>query len=193
MHNSAESVDSCIRTRRTHKAFTRLGLQRDDINDLLDLIRWAPNHRMEQPWQCYVMDSAGISALDQFFATNPHIASWPQPGKEKKLEKLRQVYMANLDAIIHLTSKKDADPLKDQENYAACSAAAQNLLLGAEARGYASFWASSPAMRHPETQAWLGVDVDNEHFVGSLWIGGRCSEPNTPERNALETFVKWIH
>lgn len=192
MPDPADSIDTCIRSRRTHKSFKRLGLSRHDIHALLDLIRWAPNHRMAQPWRCYVMDSNGISALDRYFAEHPHIASWPQPGKEKKLEKLRQVYMANLDLIVHLTAVKDPDPLKDQENYAACSAAAQNLLLGAEARGYASFWASSPAMRHPETQTWLGVDLASEQFVGSLWIGGRCSEPNVPERHDIDAFVKWI-
>ena len=188
----SNAVDAAIKSRRTHKAFKRIGLERTDIETLLELIRWAPNHRMEQPWRCYVLDHLGIQALDRFFADNQHIASWPNPGKEKKLEKLRQHYMANLDAIIHVTSLKHEDPVKNQENYAATSAAVQNLLLGAEVRGYASFWASSPAMRHPETQAWLGIDLEREDFVGSIWIGGANGSPSAPERNSIDTFSKWI-
>ncbi len=186
------NVDRIIQSRRTHKKFSASSLDRTDIEQLLELIRWAPNHRLEEPWHCYVLDRTGINRLDQFFEENQHIASWPHPGKEKKLDKLRSHYMANLAVIIHLTSKRDENELKDRENYAACSAAAQNLLLGAEDRGLASFWSSSSAMRHPETQAWLGVNLNEEHFVGSLWIGARASFPEAPARKSIEDFTTWI-
>lgn len=186
------NIDRIIQARRTHKQFQPASLDKKQIEELLELIRWAPNHRLAQPWSCYVMDRCGIERLDAFFETHPDIASWPTPGKEHKLDKLRSHYMAKLAAIVHLTSQRDDDKLKDRENYAACAAAAQNLLLGAEARGYAGFWSSSAAMRHPETQRFLGVDLEQEHFVGSLWIGMPARLPEAPPRKAVSEFTTWI-
>ena len=194
-----EYIDQVIRSRRTHKAFaaatdagSQTALGESVQRSLLDLIRWAPNHRQAEPWRCYALNSEGIKSLDSFFEANPHIASWPEPGKEKKLAKLRSHYLAHIGFIIHLTSQKDDDELKDRENYAACAAAAQNALLGAEARGLASFWSSSAAMRHPDTQRWLGVDLDREHFVGSLWFGNRCLDPNIISRKPIDSYTTWI-
>jgi nitroreductase len=147
---------------------------------------------MTQPWSCYVLDRTGINKLDAFFEAHPEIASWPSPGKEHKLQKLRQHYMANLGAIIHLTSLRDDDELRERENFAACAAATQNLLLGAEARGYASFWSSSPAMRHSLTQEFLVVNLQREQFVGSIWLGMPARLPEAPARKSVSEFTTWI-
>ena len=192
MQDANNQVEDVIRARRTQKKFAPSELNRQTLQELLTLLSWAPNHRMEEPWRCYVMDRSGIEKLDAFFEEHPSIASWPSHGKEHKLARLRSVYLANIAAIIHVTAIKDQDPVKDQENYAACAAGVQNLLLGAEARGIANFWASSPAMRHPETQAWLGVNLDIESFVGSIWLGQAAAHPLAPPRQAPDTFTTWI-
>lgn len=188
----SHDIDHIIRSRRTHKQFSAVEISRAEIEEILELGSWAPNHRQAEPWRCYIMERDGIKKLDTFFEDHPEIASWPQAGKEKKLKKLREVYLPQLSAIIHVTSASSSSELKDRENYAASAAAIQNMLLAATARGYATFWNSSASMRHPLTQEWLGVDCEKEHFVGSLWIGGTDKQPTPPPRRSTQEFSRWI-
>ncbi|NRA38276.1 MAG: nitroreductase family protein [Planctomycetes bacterium] len=188
----AMSIADIIRSRRTHKKFKPDVLKHSDIESLIELASWAPNHRLAEPWRCYAMDIPGIQKLGNFFDRHPKIASWPESGKEHKLKKLRNVYLPQLSAIIHVTSQKSSSELKDQENFAACAAAVQNILLAATERDLATFWNSSAGMRHPLTQEWLGVDCNTERFVASIWIGGKVTETTAPNRHSPSHFTRWI-
>ena len=42
-------VETAIRTRRTHKAFSPEPLPREELEELLELARWAPNHHLTVP------------------------------------------------------------------------------------------------------------------------------------------------
>jgi nitroreductase len=42
-------VEAAIRSRRTHKQFGREPLDEATVRDLLDLARFAPNHKLTQP------------------------------------------------------------------------------------------------------------------------------------------------
>ena len=48
-------VETAIRTRRTHKAFAPEPLARAQIEELLELARWAPNHHLTAPWRFRVV------------------------------------------------------------------------------------------------------------------------------------------
>ena len=48
-------VETAIRTRRTHKAFTAEPLTREQLAELLDLAVWAPNHHLTAPWRFRVI------------------------------------------------------------------------------------------------------------------------------------------
>ena len=42
-------VETAIRTRRTHKAYSSEPVSRETLAELLDLARWAPNHNLTKP------------------------------------------------------------------------------------------------------------------------------------------------
>ena len=48
-------VETAIRTRRTHKAFGPEPLPREELEELLELARWAPNHHLTAPWRFRVV------------------------------------------------------------------------------------------------------------------------------------------
>ena len=56
-------VETAIRTRRTHKAFAPEPLARDEIEELLELARWAPNHHLTAPWRFRVLGPDALERL----------------------------------------------------------------------------------------------------------------------------------
>ena len=49
------SVAEAVRTRRTHKLFAPSRYAAEHLEQLFDLARWAPNHRLTQPWRFRVL------------------------------------------------------------------------------------------------------------------------------------------
>ncbi len=193
-HYRAAPMDTltAIRTRRTVKDFTGAALDRPTLDHLLELVRWAPTHRLTQPWRCAVLDQAAIRRLAAFMQGEPAIAAVPDPAKgAAKLAKLLE-RLPTLGALIQVTWVRDANPALDLEEHAAASAALQNLLLGATALGLGSFWSTNPALGHPKTLAWCGADPTREGFLGSLWLGVSAHAVAAPERRAASSFVRWI-
>ena len=77
------------------------------------------------------------------------------------------------------------------EDEAACSAAIQNIMLGAYARGYASYW-RTPGVFHLEAFATvIGADRATR-FIGLIHLGTpRTAFPPAPSRSA-DPFTTWL-
>ena len=58
-------VEEAIRTRRTHKAFDPEPLTREEVDDLLALATWAPNHHLTNPWRFRVIGPATRERLKE--------------------------------------------------------------------------------------------------------------------------------
>ena len=57
-------VGDAIRSRRTHKQFGAEPLDEAVVRDLLDLARFAPNHRLTQPWRFRLLGPETRANLD---------------------------------------------------------------------------------------------------------------------------------
>lgn len=192
MTAALESLTATIRGRRTVKAFTGAPIESAVITHCLDLARWAPNHRMHQPWRFAVLDQAAIARLALFLRSRDDIAAVPDAVKgPAKLAKMLE-RLPSLGAIIQVTWVRDTDPTIDLEDHAAAAAAAEHILLGVHAAGLGGFWSSSAALAHAETLRWCGCDVQNEAFLGSLWLGHPQHIPETPPRRPLSEVTRWL-
>jgi nitroreductase len=185
-------VATCIRSRRTVKAYTGEAVPRALLERWLELACWAPTHRMTQPWRFAVLDRPAIVRLSDFLRGEPAIAAVPDPAKgAAKLAKLLE-RLPTLGAMIQVTWMRDADTAIDLEEHAAASAAVQNLLLAAHADGWAGFWSTTAALGHPKTLAWCGLDPATQGFLGSLWLGRPSQIPDAPPRASLPERVRWL-
>jgi nitroreductase len=185
------AIDEVIRRRRTHKSFGGNPVPRAVLDELLALAVQEPMHRLANPWRFCLLDQAAIAALGRWLPTQPQIVNDPDPDKgPRKLAKLIEHYFPQLGAMILVTWVRSADDLVDREDLAATSAAVQNILLGAEARGLATFWASSPAPRDPETRRCCGADPAAAGVAGALWLGDRHSDPPPPPRRPVAELTR---
>lgn len=171
------TFDAVVRARRTHKAYGAEPVDRAVVEELLELARWAPNHHLTNPWRFRVL---GPEALGRLKAA----ADGLDAGSGAKLDRA-----PTLIAVTALQHRED--PVADEEDLLAAGCAAHLVLLGAEARGLASYWRTPAVLRAPEGLHAIGADPAREHAVGLLHLGPRRQDPPAPERAPLADVVTW--
>ncbi len=138
------------------------------LEQLVEVAQWAPNHRLTLPWRFYVMGQRAISRLDAFLRVDPAFAEMraeasAQPSCSKPQERL-----ATAGALILTTWVQAEEPRIDREEHAATCAAIQNILLGAHALGLGGYWSTAWALVCPATMRWCGADPEREAAAGCV-------------------------
>jgi nitroreductase len=160
-------VETAIRTRRTHKAYFPEPVDRETLDELFELARWAPNHHLTNPWRFRVV---GPNALERL----KEAAGAEAAGKLDRAPTLVVVSAAG-----------------NEEDRDATAAAAYIVLLAAHARGLATYWRTPDVLQTPEGRAAVGVGAD-EQVLGLLHLGRPRQEQRVPDRaptNAVVTYL----
>ena len=166
-------VETAIRTRRTHKAYRPEPVDRDQLSELLDLARWAPNHNLTNPWRFRVLGPEALERLKE--AAGPEAAP--------KLDRA--------PTLVVCSCELSGDPVTDEEDLHATAIAAYIVLLGAHARGLAGYWRTPGVLRTDEGRAAVGLP-DSERFVGLLHLGHPIQEQAPPERAPATHVVEFL-
>jgi nitroreductase len=161
-------VETAIRTRRTHKAFAPEPLERAEVESLLGLARWAPNHHLTAPWRFRVLGPAALARLKD------------AAGEEGAAK------LSRAPTLIVASALLSGDPVQDEEDLHATAVASYIVLLAAHARGLAGYWRTPALLRGEEGRAAVGLP-ENERFVGLLHLGRPRQQPRpAPERPPAE-------
>ena len=166
-------LETAIRTRRTHKAFGSEPLAREEIEELLELARWAPNHNLTAPWRFRVVGPEALARLKE--AAGPEGAA-----------KLNRA-----PTLIVVSCVLGGDPVQDEEDLHATAVASYIVLLAAHGRGLAGYWRTPGVLRAPEGRAAVGLP-DDERFVGLLHLGGPRQEKQPPQRPPVEQTTVFL-
>ena len=185
-------ADKAIKNRKTAKVLTDTPWPISNeskklhatINELLDLAASAPFHHTcnEQhttinklnsclPWRFYVLDNSNCRRLYE------HLNN--QKIKAGKISNM----LASADALLlatwlpepqEISSKEIKTSLfngniKNMEHIAACSAAIQNVLIGATARNIPNYWSSGGVLRNEELGDFLQIP-STEIMLGALFL-----------------------
>jgi nitroreductase len=161
------SVDlaALIRGRRSIDLFQPEPVGTDVLLDAIELARWAPNHRLTEPWRFYVLGPKTADAAAQCAAAFE---------AETKGERAGAVRLARFRAIpgnFVVTSKRSADALLEREDYAACCCAVQNLMLYLWHHGIGVKWTTGAITREQRLYDVLGLDSSAERIVGFFGTG----------------------
>jgi nitroreductase len=167
-------VEDAIRGRRTHKAYGREPVDRETLDELFELARWAPNHNLTNPWRFRVLGPEAKERLKE--AAGPEQAP--------KLDRAPTLVVASATA-------GSGDAIRDEEDLLATACATYIVLLGAHAKGLAGYWRTPEVLRTPEGRAAVGVP-DSEHVLGLVHLGPPRQEQSPPERSAPSDFVTYV-
>jgi nitroreductase len=158
-------VEELIRGRRTINLYLQTPVPPRLVRDAIETATWAPNHHVTEPWRFYLLGEQTVErCLDLCYAI---VAG--SKGEEKAAHK-RQSW-AEKPGWLVVTCQRSDDELREREDYAACSAAVQNLLLYLWKLGLGSKWTTGPITRDPRFADIVGFDPEDEFVVGLIWYG----------------------
>jgi nitroreductase len=166
-------VETAIRTRRTHKAFGPEPLPREEIDALLELASWAPNHNLTVPWRFRVVGPETLRRLKEVAG----------PEGAAKLDRA--------PTLIVVSCVLSGDPVEEEEDLHATAAASYIVLLAAHDRGYAGYWRTPGILRTPDGRAAVGIG-EEERFVGLLHLGHPRQEKPAPQRPGAAQAMSYL-
>ncbi len=154
--------------RRTAPAFADTPVLRAILEQIIEAATWAPNHRNTEPWRFHVLVGSGRTDLGD------RVAVWLRetegPTTEAQIDSIcrKLVRSPVVIAVSQIGSPDDA--VRHLEDYAACSAATQNLLLAAHAEGLVTKWSTGAMVTMPPAFEHLGL-AEADRIVGFVYLG----------------------
>ena len=146
---------TAIKTRRSVKEYLPTEIPREWIEELLDAAHWAPNHKLTHPWRFHVFSGEGRERL---VGARQAAVRWAAEKKGEQASEdalnFARAKCFSSPVVIIVSMVGDEKKITDQENYAACWCAIENLLVAATARGLGSY---------PSTGDWI-----DQNFVGPI-------------------------
>lgn len=152
-----------IKNRRNIKKFKSDPIDPNLIMKWLQAAAMAPNHRMTQPWEVYMI------------------------GPETRAKLNHKTNFGNAPYVLVVLSKHGKSEIETEENALATACFIQNFNLAAWAEGIGTFWSSiSISAKNREI---LGVPDDFD-VIGTLGVGIPEEIPEPKQREPIENKLK---
>jgi len=181
---TTEEFAAVLRARRSIDLFKPEPVGSVVLLEAIEVGRWAPNHRLTEPWRFYIIGPATRAAIIELAAELDTATKGERAGAARR-ERLK-----GIPGFFVLTSRRSEDALLDREDYAACCCAAQNLMLYLWQRGVGVKWTSGGLTRHPRFYDLLGVDASKEVVVGFFWYGIPRIVPSQARKSVAEIVTE---
>ncbi len=186
----ADNLLALIRERRTIFHFRPDPVPAPLLERALDAGRWAPNHKLTEPWRFTILGPETKEALTAAFAAHATRKLAPDATadqRDRAIAKSAEKW-ASKPTVVIVSQAGETDAFRREEDYAAVACAIQNIQLAAWALGVGSQWSTSPVTRDPEAMARAGVPTE-ERVVGFLFLGFPAVIPEV-KRRALAEVVR---
>jgi len=154
-----------LRGRRTIELFLQTPVPDSLIKEAIEVATWAPNHHVTQPWKFYLL---GKETIDRCLDLCRDIVT---AKKDAKAGEFKAKSWSEKPGWLVVSCRKSEDELTQQEDYAACCAATQNLLLYLWKAGVGSKWTTGDITRDTRFFDIIGMNVEAEFVVGLIWLG----------------------
>ncbi|HTR29001.1 MAG TPA: nitroreductase [Puia sp.] len=191
--NIFATLQEIIINRRSTKPTDLNGKPIDDqkIRELLELANWAPSHGLTEPWRFVVYSGEAVRQFCLRHAEQYRLTTPPDKFTEAKYEK--QAHNGDLAShLILVYMKRGSNPnIPALEELCATAAAANHILLGAEALGIAVLWSTGGTVLQPVMKDYLGLGPD-DMVLGLLYLG-YTDEPRRPgKRTPIGEKTTWV-
>lgn len=154
-----------LRGRRTVNLFLQTPVPEELVREAIDVATWAPNHHVTEPWRFLV---PGDKTVQKILDLCEQIVT---AKKGADMARHKRQSWAEKPGWLIVTCQRSDDELRQKEDYAACSAAVQNLLLYFWKAGVGSKWTTGDITRDTRFFDIIGVDEADAFVVGLIWFG----------------------
>ncbi|MTD31376.1 nitroreductase [Planomicrobium sp. YIM 101495] len=170
-------IDQAIMSRRSIKKFKPAPVATEEIIELLNVAKWAPNHKVNEPWRFQLYTGDGKEKFVQAYVDAMPKVDGATP--QKVLNKANYFR----DIPVHLVVIMPEDPRQRRwdEDYGAVASMLQNFQLAAWERGIGMIWRSNDWIYDPVFREAIGVKP-GEKIVATMMIGYAAHVPEKRER-----------
>jgi len=170
--------------RRTINLYLELAVPDDLLREAIEVATWAPNHHVTEPWQFYLLGPETISRCVEL------VRDITTERKDADVAEFKAEQWSKKPGWLVVTCKRSADDLRQQEDYGACCAAVQNLMLYLWKADVGTKWASGPITRDTRFFDIIGIDEATEFVVGLIWYGYAKITPQQQRKAFEEVFTE---
>ena len=154
-----------LKGRRTIELFLQTPVPEKLLDEAIESAIWAPNHHVTEPWRFY---SLGPETKERCLDLCQDIT---MARKGEKAAEFKRQNWSDKPGWLVVSCRRSEDPLLQQEDYAACCAAVQNLSLYLWKAGIGTKWTTGPITRDQRFFEIVGMDEAAEFVVGLVWFG----------------------
>ncbi len=173
-----------LRGRRTIELFLQTPVPRELLKEAVEAATWAPNHHVTEPWHFYLL---GDTAIERCLDLCEDIVSTKKGAKAGNFKRRN---WSEKPGWLVVTCKRSADLLLQTEDYAACCAAIQNLMLYLWKAGVGCKWTTGDITRDSRLDDIVGFDGDDVFVAGLLWYGYPKLTPSQNRKNLAEALTE---
>jgi nitroreductase len=180
-----------LSTRRSIPAFqmSEPGPVRDEVEEMLKLASRVPDHGKLAPWRFIVYRGAERQRISEALAT---IAMGDKPDLSDEMVKVENTRLSRAPVVVAVVSR--AAPhvkIPEWEQLMSAGAVCLNLVMAANAYGFASNWLTEWYAFDERAYPILGVKA-GEKVAGFVHIGTPTVPPTERPRPELSEIVTWV-
>ncbi len=179
-----------INNRRSIKTFTDRPVSRGEIEQLLDAVCQAPNHRMTEPWRFYVLGPRARHAYGRALGHRKAKRVDDAEAARAVVEKVAETH-ESLPAMLAVSVTLDENPEIREEDFAAAYMGLQNLSLVAPSMGLGTHIKTGAIMDDPAARAAVGVP-EGERIVAIVNVGVPDELPDGKVRRPAGELTTWV-
>ncbi len=173
-----------LRGRRSIELYEPGPVDHAVLREAIEVARWAPNHRLTQPWRFYLIGPETQRAIADL------VGAVETRNKGERVGELKRGRVLGMPGMFVVTSRRSSDELLDREDFAATACAAYSMMLYLWQRGVGTKWTTGSVTREPEFYELLGIDAEQERVVGLFWCGRPKVVPTQKRREPEEIIVE---
>lgn len=157
-----------------------------EVDRLIEAGVAAPDHGRLRPWRFIVFEGEALDRLAEMMVASlkrrmPDADAFSTEREAKKVTRAPMV-------ILVASPLRDTAKIPRIEQLLSAAAAAQNILLAAQAIGYGGIWRTGDFVYDPETRRALGLG-EGDDIVGLLYLGTPAA-PGAERRLNFRDFVQ---
>ena len=180
-----------LSTRRSIPAFQMSGPgpSKGEVEDILKLASRVPDHGKLAPWRFIVYRGAERQRISEALAK---IAMADKPELSDEMVKVENTRLTRAPVVVAVVSR--AAPhvkIPEWEQLMSAGAVCLNLVMAANAHGYASNWLTEWYAYDKRAYPILGVN-EGERIAGFVHIGTPTVPPTERPRPELSEIVAWV-